>query len=423
MRVRRVSPVAVMAVFSAAVLWAAPGTGSESGNGAGLERWHGQIWDAEIWSDVVDAAAGQTVYFHAWGGSETTNAYLDWVADTVAARYDIDMRHVRISDTADAVGTVLAEKAAGRDDDGAVDLVWINGENFAAMRENDLLGAPFAFNLPNFAYVDPTEKPTVVEDFTIPTDGLESPWGMAQLVFMADTAVESTPPTSIEDLLMYLSANPGWFTYPQPPDFLGVTFLKQALIELVDEPSALQEPVRSAEQFAEVTAPLWSYLDELHPLLWRRGEVFPANGSALIPLLDDREIVIALNFNPRAASAAIENGELRDTVRTFVFEGGTIGNSHFVAIPYNSGAREGAMVVANFLLSPEAQARKEDPTLWGDPTVLSMDLLDADDRAMFEALPRGVATLAPEELGTQLAEPHPSWTDGLQDAWAGRYER
>ena len=55
--------------------------------------------------------------------------------------------------------------------------------------------------------------------------------------------------------------------------------------------------------------------------------------------------------------------------------GGTIGNTHFVAIPYNSSAKEGAQVVANFLLSPEAQARKLDPTVWGDPTVLGLSLI------------------------------------------------
>lgn len=422
MRNGRVSVLAGAMV--AGILAAAGHAHADSGGSRDWSRdWHGAIWDDETWGGVVDAAVGQTVYFHAWGGSESINAYLDWASEVVADRYDIDLRHVRVSNTADVVGTVLAEKAAGRDDDGAVDLVWINGENFAAMKENGLLGEPFAFNLPNFAYVDPAQKPTVVEDFTIPTEGLESPWGMAQLVFMVDTAIESTPPRSVEDLLTYLRANPGWFTYPQPPDFLGTTFLKQALIELTDDPGVLHEPVQSDAQFADVTEPLWSYLDDLHPLLWRDGAVFPSSGPALIPLLDDREIVLAFTFNPREASAAIENDELPDTVRTFVFDGGTLGNSHFVAIPYNSGAREAAMVVANFLLSPEAQARKDDPTQWGDPTVLSMDLLNSEDRALFEGLPRGVATLAPDDLGAQVPEPHPSWTDGLESAWAERYAR
>ena len=54
------------------------------------------------------------------------------------------------------------------------------------------------------------------------------------------------------------------------------------------------------------------------------------------------EVDIAFAFNPAAASNAIAAGELPDTVRSFVFDGGTIGNTHFVAIPFNSGAPEAA---------------------------------------------------------------------------------
>ena len=68
------------------------------------------------------------------------------------------------------------------------------------------------------------------------------------------------------------------------------------------------------------------------------------------------------------------------------------------------------MVVAEFLLSPEAQARKAGhPAGWGDPTVLALDRLEPDDRARFTELPSGPATLPPDRLGPALAEPHPSW--------------
>jgi putative thiamine transport system substrate-binding protein len=54
------------------------------------------------------------------------------------------LREVRdgLTDTAEAVARVVAEKAAGRTEGGSVDLIWINGENFAAMKEQDLLFGP-----------------------------------------------------------------------------------------------------------------------------------------------------------------------------------------------------------------------------------------------------------------------------------------
>ncbi len=376
--------------------------------------------DDADWNAVLERARGQTVFFNAWGGSQQINDYIAWVAGQVRDRYGVALRHTKVADTADVVSRILAEKTAGRTEGGSVDLVWINGENFAAMKRNGLLGAPFADALPNFALVDTEGKPTTLVDFTVPTEGLESPWGMAQLVFIYDSARLADPPASMPALLDYLRDNPGRFTYPLPPDFLGTAFLKQVLIELADDREPLLRPVEDGD-FAAVTQPLWDFLDELHPLLWRRGETFPTSSEATLQMVDDGEIDITFTFNPGAASAAIEDGRLPDTVRTYVLSGGTLGNTHFVAIPFNSSARDGAMVVANFLLSPEAQLRKEDPRIWGDPTVLSMDRLEDVDRQAFAALPRGVATLAPEALGRPQLEPHASWTDALETEWLTRY--
>ncbi len=108
-------------------------------------------------------------------------------------------------------------------------------------------------------------------------------------------------------------------------------------------------------------------------------------------------------------------------MRSFVFRDGTLGNTHFVAIPFNASASAGAMVLANFLMSPEAQARKQDPKVWGDPTVLDMAKVSPGDRAHFAALDLGAATLRPEELGPTLPEPHPSWVEMIEHEWARRY--
>ncbi len=51
-------------------------------------------------------------------------------------------------------------------------------------------------------------------------------------------------------------------------------------------------------------------------------------------------------------------------------EGGTIGNISFVAIPFNAAHKEGAMVVANFLLDPATQAHAQDITVLGSYSVL-----------------------------------------------------
>ncbi len=375
--------------------------------------------DPADWSAVTDAALGQEVFWNAWGGSTTTNDFIAWVGSRVAEEYGVMLTHVKLTDTADAVSRVLAEKTAGQDDDGAIDMIWINGANFAAMKDAELLFGPFAEQLPNWALVD-IEGKTVQTDFTVPVDGFESPWAMAQVVFIHDTARLAEPLRSMDALLAWSKANPGRFTFPQPPDFLGSTFLKQALIDLLDDASALQVEATDAT-YTETTAPLWSFLEELTPTLWRQGRAYPQTGPRQLQLIADDELDLAISFSPGEASAAIANFQLPETARTFVLDKGTIGNASFVAIPYNSGATEGAMVVANFLLSPEAQARAQDPSVLGYGTVLNMDALAADDRAMFDDLELGVATLSPTQLGTALAEPHPSWMTRIEADWISRY--
>jgi putative thiamine transport system substrate-binding protein len=368
------------------------------------------------WAAIESRARGQTVYFNAWGGSEAINRYIQWVATQVQQRHGVRLEHVKISDAADMVKRVRAEKAAGKTR-GSVDLVWINGENFLTMKREGLLFGPFSEGLPGYALVDVQGKPTTRLDFSEPVDGLEAPWGMAQLTFMVDSRRTPEPPRSLDALLAFAKANPGRLTYPRPPNFHGTTFLKQLLLDLNPERSALYRPVTPAA-LAEATAPLWRTLDALHPQLWRAGRQFPLNAEAMRQMLADGELLLALTFNPNDAANEIAAKRLPASIVSYQFESGTIGNTHFVAIPVNASASDGAQVVANFLLSPEAQARKADIAVWGDPTVLALDRMSAADRARFAAqpLPGQVARSAPA-----LPEPHGSWVEPLEREWLKRY--
>jgi len=370
------------------------------------------------WPAVLAEARGQTVYWNAWGGSTTTNDFIAWIGERAAADYGVTLTHVKLSNTADAVARVLSEQQAGLTQGGAVDLIWINGPNFAAMKEAGLLFGPFAEDLPNWQLVDVAGKP-VQADFTVPTEGMESPWATAQVVFMYDSA-DMAPLPDMRALLDWARANPGRFTYPQPPDFLGTTFLKQVLYEVVADPSVLLAPVDQAD-YATVTAPLWAYIEALTPHLWRQGRAYPETGTRQLQLLADDEVALAISFSPGEASAAIANGQLPASVRTFVPAGGSIGNASFVAIPFNASAKAGAMVIANLLLSPQAQARALDPAYLGYGTVLDMARLSPEDRARFDQIDLGIATLAPDQLGAALAEPHPSWMVQIEADWIARF--
>ena len=380
----------------------------------------GAFAQSNDWAAILDEARGQTVYWNAWGGDPKINDFIAWVGAQAQERYGVTLEHVKLSSTADAVARVLAERDAGTTSGGAVDMIWINGENFAAMKAQGLLFGPFAETLPNWGFVDVAGKPAVVTDFTLPTEGYESPWAMAQLVFEYDTVRLPEPPSNLTALRDWIIANPGRFTYPQPPDYMGTTFLKQVAYGTLADPSVMQQPVDDATYEATV-APLWTYLDAITPHLWRAGKAYPANEPALGQLLADGEVDISFAFNPGRASAEIAAGNLADTVRTFVLDGGTIGNASFVAIPFNAAHRAGAQVIANLLLEPEVQARAQDPNILGFQTVLKQSSLSAQDQARFADLDLGVATLGPDKIGPALLEPHASWMVRIGQDWIERY--
>jgi putative thiamine transport system substrate-binding protein len=386
-----------------------------------INVFHHDTARADDFDDIIANAEGKTVYFNAWGGSPAINSYIDWVATRVADEYGITLVHVKLSATSDAVSRILAEKTAGKSVGGSVDLIWINGENFAAMKHNDLLRSDsWAYDLPSFVYTDPVALPGILNDFGVPTDGQEAPWGRAQFIFGYDTAYVDTPPRSAAELAAWIASHPGRFSYPKPSDFIGMSFLKQILLETSPDISPFAKPVDQSNADQALT-PLWQWLDAVHPHLRQGGKHFPANYTAMIQMLGDGELSIAFAFNPAEFSNGIAQGILPDTVRSYVHDGGTLANVHFVAIPFNANAPEAAQVVANFLLSPEAQSHKAHSDIWGDPTVLALDKLPPDMQMVFATLPLGIATLDEESLGKTLPEFHPSWVPYIEKQWADRY--
>lgn len=369
--------------------------------------------NASDWQTLRQQAKGQTVYFNAWGGDPAVNSYIDWAAGEMKKHYGVTVKVVHLADAADAVKRIQSEAAAGRKEKGSVDLLWVNGENFHTLKQAGLLKEGWAWELPNWRYVD--QKKPVREDFSQPTDGAEAPWGSAQLMLIGKEQPNVTFPRSADELLAFAKANPGKLSYPRPPDFTGTAFIEQMLIVLTRDPQALHLPPDPAT-FKKVTAPLWDYLDKLHPLLWREGKTFPPTPARMDRMLADGELLLSMTFNPAHVDNLIERKQLPKTAQAFGFGQGMLGNVHFVAIPANASAQAGAQVLANFLMSPEAQIRKATPAIWGDATVLDSAALPPPFAEQLNAQKPAHLQAAP-----YLAEPHAAWVNALEKEWLQRY--
>ncbi len=385
--------------------------------------------DLSPWQQIEAQGSNQDVYFYAWGGDPQINAYLQWVADQVDDKYNINLVHVKLSDTSEAVSRVLAEKSAHNDDQGSVDLIWINGANFATMSENSLLLKQWANKLPNFALTDPENNPTVNFDFGVPTNGMEAPWGQASLTFYYDSLSTSKPPTTLTELTTWTAQNPGRFSYPKPPDFLGMSFLKYVLVMLHEQQDAQTGKDISAqlnlpatkENTELVLDPLWAFLDDFHPTLWRNGEQFVQTGAQMRRLVDDTELSLAFTFSAPEVPAAVQRYDLPKSIRSYAMSDGSLSNTHFVAIPYNASHPQAAQLVANFLMSPDAQAKKQTPSVWGDKSVLVQSTLSPAQQALFKTKQPHPSALPFDSVKRTVSEPHPSWVEAIQQGWQARY--
>ncbi len=401
------SIVLVMFLLAAASLLAACGG---AGNGDA-----GAPGEDRTFAELRKEARGTTVNFHLYGGDEAINAYVDdYVTPRMEKEYGITLNRVPLTDTADAVNKLVNEKQAGKDQ-GTIDLVWINGENFATGADADLWFGPWAERLPNAKYVD-WESPSIYRDFGQPVEGREAPWGKAQFVMIHDSAKVKDPPRTMDELRAWTEENPGRFAYPAPPDFTGNAFVEQAFYDVTGKVDAYQKPFDD-EVFAEESPRLYDFLGDIEPNLWREGETYPKTSAKLDELYAGGEVWLTMSYNPQLAQRQVDRGLWPGSTRSYVLDGGTLNNTHYLAIPSNGPNKAGARVVANFLESPEAQIEKQDPDGWGDLTALSVDRLPEGARKKLSE-PEGTATLSTQELEeNRVPEARSEWLLAIEDAW------
>ena len=360
------------------------------------------------------AARGTEVRWHMWGGSAQINQWVDtYVVTEMKKRHDINVVRVPM-DAPVFVNKLLTEKAASKNT-GTMDLLWINGENFKNAMQAGVLFGPFTDRLPSFtAWYDPQKS---AHDFGYPVNGFEAPYGRAQFVFEYDTDRTPSPPATLAELASWIKAHPGRFTYPQPPDFTGSAFLRQVFYATTGGHEQYLSGF-NPELYAKNAPQTFTWLSDLKPYLWQEGRTYPKDAAALDTLFARGEIDMAMSYHPAHAQMKILEKTYPETVRTFVLAEGAIFNTHFTAIPFNAPNKAGAMVLANFLMSPEAQLSKFKPENWGDLPALEVAKLEAAQRKAFEEVDLGEATLDTDTLSAAgVPEISPEYLELLEKDW------
>ncbi|HEU4698684.1 MAG TPA: ABC transporter substrate-binding protein [Gemmatimonadales bacterium] len=364
------------------------------------------------WDSVVARARGTTVTWRMWRGDPSVNRFVDgWVAPRLKARYGITLHAVE-GQGPELVNQLAVERQSGAR--GSVDLVWLNGETFSQLRRAGLLWGPWAGRLPAAAYVD-SASPIVRRDFEQDPAGFESPWGRVEYALIYDSARTPAPPRTVAELHEWIRAHPGRFTHDQ--GFTGTGFLTILMYALNGGVAPFQGGFDAA-RYAAASARVWRWLDAVRPALWREGRTFPPDVAALHRLFANGEVDFSMSYNQNEVVTKARQGVLPATARPLLLRDGMLANTHFVGIPASAPNPAGAMLVADFLLSPDAQYEKARPAVWADGTVLALERLPAEWAARFRALARDPRTLPADSLARYaVPEVAPAWREHLAADW------
>lgn len=359
----------------------------------------------ESWDEVVAAAKGKTATMMMYMGGDKGLSYMnDYVLPTLKEKYDITLQLVP-GQGKEIVAHVISEKEAGKKD-GQIDVVWINGETFFQLRQIDGLYGPYNQYLPNFKKVD-TANPIVQFDFQENIGGYETPWSIANFALLYDSAAIANPPHSMQEFAAYWAAHPGKFTIPD--DFSGYTLIKSWLIELSGSKDGLDGKF-DAEKYERYSSQLWKFINDNKKKFWKQGETFPASNTLVSQMFASGELDFAMSFSNADLDIKIAEKVFKNTVRPLIPKAGSIQNTNYVGIPFNATNKEVALVVANFLISPEAQAAKANLKYSGSRTVLNKANLSSEERLLFDGNNQVKYALKVDELiSNAIKEPVPEY--------------
>lgn len=393
-------------------------------------------FESLAWEDIEALAQTQTLNFYLW--SPEASSPRVWMDDFVtpqladkgitvnridAVYADCDLSSMALScDVTDEIAAGNAESG------GAVDLVWINGANFATMKDLGLLYGPFAQLLPNSQNFDFTDS-SIAFDHGVSTAGLEFPLNSAQSVFIYDEATIPSPPMNIPDLRDWIIANPGKFAYSDAStDFTGAGFVRHFFYHYGgdDVGSYTDLLVDFDEDLYNERAPaVWAALNELEDYMYKPDGVsdawYPTAHSEIRDLVGNGTLTMDFSFQASEASTQIQD-ELNpwpETMQAYVLDTGTISDTNYLAIPVNAQNKEAALVAVNHIASAGQMFVRSQPEVWGalqafDPTAPSMVEWDV----AFDYILTHEATPTMEELAAgRLSDMNGDWIDRINADW------
>jgi putative spermidine/putrescine transport system substrate-binding protein len=231
------------------------------------------------------------------------------------------------------------------------------------------------------------------------------PYRASSVLLAYDTKTVSSPPKTLDDLLSWIKANPGKFTYNTPDSGgSGQSFVTTVLDKTV--PTA--DRAKMVTDYTPALETGWNAgfatLAGLNPYVYQHG-VYPNGNNQVLDLLSSGQISMAPVWSDQFITGQ-KNGQIPANIGyTQISDPSLTGGAAYLGIPSASPRQQGALKLAAWVLSPEAQALISD-NIAGYPVINLSKLPSAVQSKLAKA---DIGHLRPPYFASIAADMNKQW--------------
>ncbi|KQM61289.1 polyamine ABC transporter substrate-binding protein [Agreia sp. Leaf210] len=320
---------------------------------------------------VTDASGTATVFI-----SGDTNVQSLWT-DAIIPAFEKANPGASVTTTLDLHGEHDAQTMAKltssvqANDDPGFDL--IDSGFIQAAGKAGLLEGVSADNVPNLA---------TVPDTTVKAGaGFGIPYRASSVLLAYDSTKVKTPPTTLDELLKWITANPGQFTYNSPSTGgSGAAFVTTVLDKYVSDKSRTAMTTGYDQSLEGEWDKGFDELKKLGASMYQQG-VYPNGNNQVLELLGTGAIEMAPVWSDQVITAQ-KTGTLPANIKYAQISNPSFtGSASYLGIPKTASHKDVAQKLADYVLSSEGQALIAS-TIAGYP-VISLDNVPADLKDKF----------------------------------------
>jgi putative spermidine/putrescine transport system substrate-binding protein len=187
--------------------------------------------------------------------------------------------------------------------------------------------------------------------------GYGIPYRGSSVVLAYNSQKVKNPPKTFSDLIAWIQANPGKFTYCDPNDGgSGALFVAGAIRSVMDPATYAKLSTTAYTKANEVDWPkAWALLKSIDGDMFQHG-FHPTGNTPVLNLLARGTITVATVWSDQSLDA-LSKGLLPKSIKLAEIDPPLPGSDTFLSVPKLAQNTAGARAFINFVLSPDEQAK------------------------------------------------------------------